>query len=79
MITRSLLTALAAGLLSVAAGASCAQAGDYVYRGGPKTVVTHGTADRDLIGSWAGARGESDQIPEAFVSQNNHRYYGGPQ
>ena len=77
MITRSLLTALAAGLLSVAAGASFAQAGDS-YRGGPKTVVTHGTADRDLIGSWAGARGESDQIPEAFVSQNNHRYYGGP-
>jgi hypothetical protein len=69
MITRSFLTALAAGLLSVAAGASFAQADTaHVYRGGPKTVVTDG---------WAGARGESGQITVAAFA-NDHRYYGGP-
>jgi hypothetical protein len=69
MITRSLSTALAAGLLSIAAGASFAYADvAHVYQGGPKTVITAGTADR-----------HQDQIRGALVvSQNDHRYYGGP-
>jgi hypothetical protein len=67
MVTRGFVTALAAGLVSVAAGASFAQADtSNVYRGGPKTVV-------------ADTRGESGQITVAAIaSQNDHRYYGGP-
>jgi hypothetical protein len=92
MITRNLVTALAAGLLAVASQTSFAQTSHdpsstpsqtvHAYQGGPKTVVPHGTVTHwtlrsDYYGSLAGARGEASEfVPEA--SANPHRYYGGP-
>jgi hypothetical protein len=76
MISKSLLTALAAGLLS----ASVAQAGssqsaptrfEHLYQGGPNTVVPHSAA-------LAGPRAESrEQAPTVSTDQNSHHYYGG--
>jgi len=81
MITRSLLTALAAGLVAIASQASFAQTSfghvEHAYQGGPKTVVPHGIVVKprsDIYGALTGARGEFTPAAPA----NQHRYYGGP-
>jgi len=94
MITRNLLTALAAGVFAIASQASFAQTPfgllkatptghvEHAYQGGPKTVVPHGIVNRAKHGSelYGPLAGARAESSE-FVpaaSANQHRYYGGP-